>query len=130
MKFLVGYDGTPSAEDALSTAVAYAKSFKATLVVVTSIFGAGEDSKEEFILAEKRLQEAQSRIQNDGLACETHILARGLAPGEDIVSFTRQNPMDHIFIGVKRRSKVGKLIFGSNAQFIILNAPCPVVTVR
>jgi nucleotide-binding universal stress UspA family protein len=130
MKFLVGYDGSPSAKDALSTAITYAKGFKAMIVVVTSLYGGREDSPERFIKAEKQLQEAQSRIQKEGLACETHNLVRALTPGEDIVSFAEEHRVDHIFIGVKRRSKVGKLVFGSNAQFAILNAPCPVVTVR
>jgi nucleotide-binding universal stress UspA family protein len=130
MKFLVGYDGSHSAADALNTAIAYAKGFKAKIVVVTSLYGGREDSREKFIRAEKQLQDAQSRIQKEGLACETHILVRALAPGEDVVSFAEEHRIDHIFIGVKRRSRVGKMVFGSNAQFIILNAPCPVVTVR
>ena len=37
---------------------------------------------------------------------------------------------DEIIIGLQRKSKVGKLLFGSTAQYIIMNAPCPVVTVR
>jgi nucleotide-binding universal stress UspA family protein len=38
--------------------------------------------------------------------------------------------MEEIIIGVRRRSKVGKLLFGSTAQYVILKAPCPVVSVR
>ena len=37
---------------------------------------------------------------------------------------------DLIVIGVRRRSSLGKLILGSNAQAIIMEAPCPVVTIR
>ena len=37
---------------------------------------------------------------------------------------------NEIIIGVRRRSKVGKLLFGSNAQYIILMAQCPVVAVK
>ena len=33
-------------------------------------------------------------------------------------------------MGVRRRTQVGKLLFGSTAAFVILNAPCPVITIR
>jgi len=33
-------------------------------------------------------------------------------------------------VGVRRRSKVGKLLIGSTAQHVILNAPCPVVSIK
>jgi nucleotide-binding universal stress UspA family protein len=55
---------------------------------------------------------------------------RGLQAGEDIVLLAEENKVDEIIIGVRRRSKVGKLLFGSTAQYVILNAPCPVVSVK
>jgi nucleotide-binding universal stress UspA family protein len=50
--------------------------------------------------------------------------------GEQLVDFAERNNVDEIIIGVGRRSKVGKALFGSTAQHIILNAPCPVVTIK
>jgi nucleotide-binding universal stress UspA family protein len=57
-------------------------------------------------------------------------LIRGLAPGEDLVDFARDNQADMIVVGVKRRSKMGKLLMGSTAQYVVLQASCPVVTVK
>ena len=48
-------------------------------------------------------------------------------PGERLAN---ENGIDEVIIGVHRRSKVGKLVFGSTAQYVILNAPCPVVAVK
>jgi nucleotide-binding universal stress UspA family protein len=49
--------------------------------------------------------------------------------GEKLVDFARTEKADQMFIGIQKKSKVGKLIFGSTAQYIILNAPCPVVSI-
>jgi nucleotide-binding universal stress UspA family protein len=35
-----------------------------------------------------------------------------------------------LVVGIHRRSPVGKVLLGSNAQRILLNAPCPVLAVR
>jgi nucleotide-binding universal stress UspA family protein len=55
---------------------------------------------------------------------------RGLEAGEDIVQMAEERKADEIIIGIQRKSKVGKLLFGSTAQYIILRAPCPVLTVQ
>ena len=80
--------------------------------------------------ATEELEEAKKLFDGDGIQCETKLLVRGMTPGEDLVDFANEQAVDEIIIGIKRRSKVGKLLFGSNAQYIIIKAPCPVVTVK
>jgi nucleotide-binding universal stress UspA family protein len=53
-----------------------------------------------------------------------------MPPGEDLVKYAKENQIDQIVVGIRRRSKVGKLVFGSTAQYVILEAPCPVLTVK
>ncbi len=130
MKFLVGLDGSNAARDALKVAVNHAKAFGAELLVATSLFKGTDDEQQEIKQKESDLAQAGEQVKASGVQCSTHLLIRGLTPGEDLVNFADENGVEEIFIGVRRRSKMGKLLFGSTAQFVILNAKCPVVTVR
>jgi nucleotide-binding universal stress UspA family protein len=35
-----------------------------------------------------------------------------------------------VVIGIRLKSKVAKILFGSSAQHVILDAPCPLVNIR
>ena len=130
MKILVGYDGTNAAKDALNLAKIHAKSFGATVNIVTSMERGTEDQRDDIQQAERGLEWAKSLFDESEIDCQTHLLIRGLAPGEDLVQFAEENSTDEIIVGVKRRSKVGKLLMGSTAQYVILNAQCPVVSIK
>ena len=130
MKILVGYDGTNSAKEALNLAKTHAKLFNASVDVVTSMQKGTEQQREEIEQAERGLEYAKSLFEDSDITCNTHLLIRGLSAGEDLVEFAAENQVDEIIVGVKRRSKVGKLLMGSTAQFVILQADCPVVSVK
>ncbi len=55
---------------------------------------------------------------------------RTLEPAEDLISIAEASAAELIVIGLRRRSPVGKLILGSNAQRILLDAHCPVLAVK
>jgi nucleotide-binding universal stress UspA family protein len=130
MKILVGYDGTNSAKGALNLAKSHAKALGASVEVVRSMQKGTESQRKEIEQAERGLEYAKTLFKEDKIACNTHLLIRGLSAGEDIVEFADENEVDEIIVGVKRRSKVGKLLMGSTAQYVILQAQCPVVTVK
>jgi nucleotide-binding universal stress UspA family protein len=130
MKIVVGYDMTDPAEKALAVGLDYSKKFGATLVLIASLVGGTKEDVAEINAFEKGLRLAEKKAADKGVICEKHLLVRGNAPGEDLVSFARENGVALIVIGVKKRSKVGKLMFGSTAQFIILEADCPVLAVK
>ena len=130
MKILVGYDGTNAAKEALNLAKVHAKSFGAAVDVVTSMEKGSENQREDIDQAERGLEWAKSIFDENDIACNTHLLIRGLTPGEDLIEFAKENNVDEILVGVKRRSKVGKLLMGSTAQYVILKASCPVVSVK
>ncbi len=130
MKILVGYDGSGSAKEALNLARRHARAFEASVDIVTSMEKGTDSEQERIEEAERGLEWAQSTFQEQDISCQTHLLIRGLTAGEDLVQFAKEHDVDEIILGVKRRSKIGKLLMGSAAQFVILNAHCPVVTVK
>lgn len=130
MKILVGYDGSAPAKEALELARKHAAAFGAAVEVVTSLEGGAGNQREDIEKAERGLEWACSLFVDKEILCKTHLLVRGMSPGEDLVEFAREHKVSEIVVGVKRRSKVGKLLLGSTAQYVILNAHCPVVTVK
>ncbi len=130
MNILVGYDGSKVANAALELAIQQAKAFDAKVHIVTSMEGGPEVPREDFEKADDGLKYAKTIIERDGIACETHLAVHGLEPGEDLVQYAKDSQIDEIIIGVRRRSKVEKFVFGSTAQYVILEAPCPVLSVK
>jgi nucleotide-binding universal stress UspA family protein len=130
MNIVVAYDATKEAKEAARLAGRHAKAFHAKIILVYSMVGGPEIPRREFEVAERELQSQEISLKEEGIECESLLSVRGLESGEDIVRIAEERQVDEIVIGIQRRSKVGKLLFGSTAQYIILNAPCPVVTVR
>ena len=83
-----------------------------------------------FYGVESKLEKLKAPFKADDIPCETQAIVSVRSTGEDLVQFVKENDVDEIIIGVRRRSKVGKLVFGSTAQFVILEAPCTVVAVK
>lgn len=130
MKIMIGYDGSNAAKDALELAVKHAKAFQGEICIIRSLVGGSAEEAEKIEKANRDVAYAESFCKENGVPFESHVLVRGLKPAEDLVQFAEENKIDEIVVGVKRRSKVGKMVFGSNARDVILNAPCPVVTVK
>ena len=129
MKIVVAYDENTSFSNVLDTALKRAKQSDAYIYLVRTC---PSDMKEQKIRElEYRLNEVRQEVfKREGIKSESHILIRGLAPGEDLVQFAREKDADEVVIGIKKRSKVGKLVFGSTAQYVILEAHCPVLSVK
>jgi nucleotide-binding universal stress UspA family protein len=130
MKILVGYNGSEVAKSALSQAKSYAKTYDAVVYVVSSLEGGVGEKIEEINAATENLKFAQDFLEKDGIQCITEQLARGLAPGEDLVQYAKENDIDHLFVGIEKKSKTRKMLLGSTAQYVILKAPCPVTSVK
>ncbi|MBW2594082.1 MAG: universal stress protein [Deltaproteobacteria bacterium] len=131
MKFMVCYDGSKESRAALILAGEHAKIWGATLEVVNSIMRE-LSLKRSFI--EKKEQTLENEIKEllseSGISYEVALLIDTISPAEQLVRFAEDEEINQAFIGIEKQSKVGKLLFGSTAQYLILKAPCPVVTVK
>jgi nucleotide-binding universal stress UspA family protein len=131
MKFLVGYNGSKETKAALSLARDHAVIFGgAEVLVVASTEGGAREKPEEILKAGEDLAFARQFLEEKNVLCTCHQLARGVTPGEDLVNFAEEYEVDYIYVGIEKKSRTQKIILKSNAQYIILKAPCPVITVN
>lgn len=130
MQFLVGYNGSNASKAALSLVRDHAKIFNARVLILLSAEGGASETLEDINRAEADLKYASDFLAEAGIASETYQLVRGMTPGEDLVSFASENNIDQIYVGIEKKSKTRKLLLGSTAQYVILKAHCPVVTIK
>ncbi len=132
MKFVIGYVKSPEGRAALDWAIEEARRVGAQLIVVHSLRGGGsaESEEEEVLTYRPELDSIERRLADLGIGHSTRRLVRGMSPAEDLTKVAAEEGAELIVIGIRRRSRTGKLLMGSNAQEILLTADCPVVAVK
>ena len=98
--------------------------------MISSHRGGKDFDADESVRFEAELDRVKEMLQQKGLEHEVRSLVRGNDPAEDLISVAEAESADFIVIGLRRRRPVGKLILGSNAQRILLDASCPVLAVK
>jgi nucleotide-binding universal stress UspA family protein len=131
MSIMVAYDGSEASKDALFLAKAHAKAFK-TEIEVVQVAEKGENLVYPDVekLEKKLKKEIKTLMNGEDIPYKTTLLVSSESAGEQITGHLELKNSSEICMGVRRRSKVGKLLFGSTAQYVILTAPCPVVTTK
>jgi nucleotide-binding universal stress UspA family protein len=99
-------------------------------VVVNSHRGGAGYDKEAADQLETDMAAVSAKLDAQGVTYELRQLVRGFEPAEDLISIAEANSAELIVIGLRRRTPVGKLILGSNAQRVLLDAHCPVLAVK
>jgi nucleotide-binding universal stress UspA family protein len=130
MKILIGYDGSDVSRKALEIAQQHAKAFEGSIFLVIAVKETEELDYDDIKKAERILIDAEYICKQNTIPCEKHVLVNELEPGESLVMFSNDNQIDEIILGIHRTSKVGKMLFGSTAQYVILEADCPVITTK
>jgi nucleotide-binding universal stress UspA family protein len=127
---VVGYVPKPEGHAALRRAAEEARLRDARLVVVNSHRGGREFDSGDALESQEDLEAIRSELREAGVEHEVRQLVRGMDPADDLVNVAAEVSAEFIVIGLRRRSPVGKLILGSNAQRVLLDAPCPVLAVK
>ncbi|MBK6887618.1 MAG: universal stress protein [Tetrasphaera sp.] len=131
MPIVVGFVPTKEGRAAVARAADESLLRKTPLVIVNSARGGrdvtdvGPDSP-----AERELLDVVQDLRDRDVDVEVHSLVRGNEPAEDLIQVAGEVGADFIVIGLRRRTPVGKLILGSNAQRVLLDSPCAVLAVK
>jgi nucleotide-binding universal stress UspA family protein len=123
-RLLVGTDSRKASErllDYLESEV----SADDTVYIVNSLFGGDETSSDEIADGEEAIEILEDGL-GDQTTVETHQYIRGNAPIEDLLEAAEKFDIDEHVIGIRKRSPVGKMMFGSTAQNLLLESDLPV----
>jgi nucleotide-binding universal stress UspA family protein len=127
---VVGYVPTREGRAALRRAAEESLLRHSRLIVINSSRGGKDFDAEEAVRFESELRRIEGRLDAAGVDHEVRQLVRGNDPSEDLIAVAEEVGAAFIVIGLRRRTPVGKLILGSNAQRILLDASCPVLAVK
>ena len=125
---VVGYIPTPPGLAALEAAIELATTNRGRVTVVNT-GRAGNYADAVFASAED-IDAIDAELSQAGIDHEVRQPTSGRAASEEILLAADEVGADLIVIGVRKRSPVGKVVTGSTAQNILLDARCAVLAVK
>lgn len=127
MAVVIGFIPDEYGEAALTAGLEEAQRRQTGVVVVNSTRGDALVDK-RYVGAEGMVT-LEQRLAESGVEHELRqTMGRDIA--EEILAVAADVDADAIVIGIRHRSPVGKLIMGSVAQRVIIDAACPVLAVK
>lgn len=114
---VVGYSAKPEGRAALRRALTEAELRSGRLIVV-------------YTGPEPEPAELTADLAGRDIAYEVAVPSLGLDPAEELIAVADRTAAEFIVIGLRKRSPVGKLLLGSNAQRVLLDASCAVLAVK
>lgn len=126
MTIVVGFITSKEGKAALAAAIAEARLREASLIVLHPTRPArGSDSD-----LQADLDALRASLEASGVSHELRPIVRDIDPADDLIRVSQEVGATLLVIGLRRRTPVGKLILGSNAQRVLLDATCPVLAVK
>ena len=128
MTIVVGYVPTPEGDAALQAAVDEARLREQPLHVVNT--SRGDSLVDTNFASVDALAAVRARLDAAGVVYEIDQHVGRSDASDEVVDAADRVKASLIVIGLRRRTPTGKLITGSQAQRILLDAHCPVLAVK
>ena len=128
MTIVVGFAPTPEGDAALAAAISEARLREEPLHVVNT--SRGDALVDNRFASQDALAAVRTRLDESGVVYEIDQQVSRQDASDELVDVADRVRASLIVIGLRRRSPTGKLITGSQAQRILLDANCPVLAVK
>jgi nucleotide-binding universal stress UspA family protein len=127
MSIVVAYSPDDYGRAALDHGVAEATLRGTRLVVVNAT--RGDSLVDSHYAHEDEMQQVEERLRSAGLELAVR---RDVVPdiADAVLDVAREEAASLVIVGVRHRTPVGKMLLGSVAQRVILDAACPVLAVK
>jgi nucleotide-binding universal stress UspA family protein len=128
MTVLVGYVPTPEGEAAFAAGLDESRRRGEALLVLNSPRGGAPISSE--FAADSAVDDMTARASAAGVEVEVRQAPHTGEAADEVLRVAQEADASVIVIGLRKRSAVGKLLMGSSAQRILLDADRPVLAVK
>lgn len=138
MAIVAAVDKTARAEDVIKEADILAEKFDDVVHVVhvmkrsEVVEAEGSANTEEAVsideLRSSATEVAADLIESSNISQKSEAVGLIGSPASEVVDYAADQKARYIVVSPQRKSQTGKILFGSVAQSILLNATCPVVS--
>ena len=131
MSVVVGYVDRPDGRAALHAAADEAERRDLPLrIFYVAKVGVKQTSSDDILTHRTELDRLAEEFRARGIDCEAKELLSSERESKAFLSAAAEAEASLIVIGLRGRSAVGKLLMGSVAQDVLLEAPCHVLAVK
>ena len=132
-------DFSPSSTRALAYAVSIATKARGRLILFHALEWFDEEveapstgiNTQELPTAEEDARRGlEELLAADARACDPELVVGHGSPAGEILRLVQERDAELIVLGVHGRNVLDRTLFGSTAQQVVRDAPCPVLTVR
>lgn len=128
MTIVLAWAPGPLGQAVLDAGASEALARKARVVLVNAV--SGDALVAPAYATDDDVQLARQQLETQGIECQVVHKVTGRDVSDSVLDVIDDEHAALLVVGLRRRSPVGKLIMGSVAQRLLLDAPCPVLAVK